>query len=49
MDLIIIEGYKNYRFKRLEVIRKGKYEDILFNKFDLIGIVSDIEYKLNIE
>ncbi|HGH0585767.1 TPA: molybdopterin-guanine dinucleotide biosynthesis protein B, partial [Clostridioides difficile] len=49
MDLIIIEGYKNYRFKRLEVTRKGKYEDILSNKSDLIGIVSDIEYKLNIE
>ncbi|MDX5713163.1 molybdopterin-guanine dinucleotide biosynthesis protein B, partial [Clostridioides difficile] len=29
--------------------RKGKYEDILSNKSDLIGIVSDIEYKLNIE
>ncbi|TQW50464.1 molybdopterin-guanine dinucleotide biosynthesis protein B, partial [Clostridioides difficile] len=27
----------------------GKYEDILSNKSDLIGIVSDIEYKLNIE
>ncbi|MDX5639986.1 molybdopterin-guanine dinucleotide biosynthesis protein B, partial [Clostridioides difficile] len=26
-----------------------KYEDILSNKSDLIGIVSDIEYKLNIE
>ena len=49
MDLIIIGGYKNYRFKRLEVTRKGKYEDILSNKSDLIGIVSDIEYKLNIE
>ena len=48
MDLIIIEGYKNYRFKRLEVTRKGKYEDILSNKSDLIGIVSDIEqFNLN--
>lgn len=33
----------------MEVTRKGKYEDILSNKSDLIGIVSDIEYKLNIE
>ncbi|MCC0650393.1 molybdopterin-guanine dinucleotide biosynthesis protein MobB, partial [Clostridioides sp. ZZV15-6598] len=49
MDLIIIEGYKNYRFKRLEVTRKDKYKDILSNKSDLIGIISDIEYDLNIK
>lgn len=49
MDLIIIEGYKNYRFKRLEITRKNKYKDILSNKSDLIGIVSDIEYDLNIK
>lgn len=49
MDLIIIEGYKNYRFKRLEVTRKDKYKDILSNKYDLIGIISDIEYDLNIK
>lgn len=49
MDLIIIEGYKNYRFKRLEITRKNKYKDILSNKSDLIGIVSDIEYDLSIK
>ncbi|MDB3085128.1 molybdopterin-guanine dinucleotide biosynthesis protein B [Clostridioides difficile] len=49
MDLIIIEGYKNYRFRRLEITRENKYKDILSNRSDLIGIVSDIEYDLNIK
>lgn len=48
MDLIIIEGYKTYRFKKLEITRKNKYIDLISNINDLIGIVSDITYDLDI-
>ena len=49
MDLIIIEGYKKYRFKKLEITRKDKYESLISNHEDLIGIVSDIFYDLDIK
>ena len=48
MDLIIIEGYKKYSFKKLEIIRKDKYEEIISDKKDLVGIVSDMNYKFGI-
>ena len=47
-DLIIIEGYKKYKFKKIEVTRSSKYNDIISDKEDLVGIVSDLNYNLDI-
>ena len=48
MDLIIIEGYKKYKFKKLEIIRSDKYNDIISDKEDLIGIVSDLDHQVDV-
>ena len=48
MDLIIIEGYKKYKFKKLEIIRSDKYNEIISDKEDLIGIISDLNYQMDI-
>lgn len=48
MDLIIIEGYKKYKFKKLEIIRSEKYNDIISDKEDLIGIVSDLDHQVDV-
>ena len=47
-DLIIIEGYKKYKFKKLEIIRSDKYNDIISDKEDLIGIVSDLDHQVDV-
>ena len=48
MDLIIIEGYKKYKFKKLEIIRSDKYNEIISDKEDLIGIIIDLNYQMDI-
>lgn len=47
MDLIIIEGYKKYKFKKIEVIRKDKYINLISDIEDIIGVASDSSCKLN--
>lgn len=40
-DFIIIEGYKNSRYKKLEVYREGVSSKIITKREKLIGIASD--------
>lgn len=45
-DFIIIEGYKNSSYKKLEVYRSGVSTEIITPKENLIGIASDINLSL---
>lgn len=44
-DVIIIEGYKNSNYPKLEVYRSGISTKLISDPSLLIGIVSDVEFK----
>lgn len=45
-DFIIIEGYKNSSYKKIEVYRSGVSKKIITPKENLIGVASDINLSL---
>lgn len=46
-DFIIIEGYKNSHYKKLEVYRQGISTEIITPKEKLIGVASDVPLSLD--
>lgn len=41
-DIIILEGFKNSTYPKLELVRKGNSTEPVSNKINLIGILSDL-------
>lgn len=48
VDLIITEGYKRGNKLKIEVFRKGVYEDILCTKDELIALATDTEFNIGV-
>ncbi|WP_038299127.1 molybdopterin-guanine dinucleotide biosynthesis protein B [Metaclostridioides mangenotii] len=48
-DLIIIEGFKGYKFKKIEITRSILYTKLISDTSDLIGIVSDVNYDIGVK
>ncbi len=46
-DIVILEGFKNSDYKKLEIIRKCNSEKPVCNK-NLVGLVSDIDFKVDV-
>lgn len=46
-DFIIIEGYKNSIYRKIEVFRSGVSKEIITSKDKLIAVASDIDLKLD--
>lgn len=42
-DIIFLEGFKNSNYKKFEIIRNGNSEELVSNKKNLIGVISDID------
>lgn len=45
-DIILVEGYKNSNFRKIEVFRAGVSKDIITPKEKLIAIASDVELEV---
>ena len=48
VDLIITEGYKRATKPKIEVFRKGVYEELLCSPEELIAIATDVEFELGV-
>lgn len=47
MDVILFEGYKRSKYKKIEVLRKEVSENLVCDPNTLIGVVTDVEIDLN--
>ena len=48
VDLIITEGYKRANKPKIEVFRRGVYDELLCSPQELIAIASDVEFDLGV-
>ncbi len=48
VDLIITEGYKRENKPKIEVFRRGVYEELLSSPDELIAIASDVKFDLRV-
>ncbi|MGF7185049.1 molybdopterin-guanine dinucleotide biosynthesis protein B [Desulfitispora alkaliphila] len=48
VDLIITEGYKRGDKPKIEVFRKGVYEEILCSPEELIALATDVEFQIGV-
>lgn len=48
VDLIMTEGYKRGNKPKIEVFRKGVYDDILCSKEELIALATDVEFEIGV-
>ncbi len=46
MDVILFEGYKNSKYKKIEVLRKEISESLVCDTNTLLGVVTDVELNL---
>jgi molybdopterin-guanine dinucleotide biosynthesis adapter protein len=48
VDLIMTEGYKRETKPKIEVFRKGVYDELLCSADELIAIATDVEFNLGV-
>lgn len=48
VDLIITEGYKGVKKPKIEVFRKGIYDELLSSPEELIALATDVEFDLGV-
>ncbi len=48
VDLIITEGYKRGNKPKIEVFRKGVYDELLCTRDELIALATDVEFDMGV-